>query len=182
MRTHFQRIFAFNITRSTFRELQNIILAAAEGNTDMANKLLEAIFLGQHKEGVVTEKAKDAFDGLIKEFSMLVRLAKEVQDRGDVVNLIVSDILEQKDTVGFLHKLKKIDGEEFSFVTDTHSTINLLHHFITRVEEMEQSKLAKEELQRYHHTFVEMRNFFDGITKKYPPLPEEKEIESDQGE
>ncbi|MDF2577193.1 MAG: hypothetical protein K0S74_677 [Chlamydiales bacterium] len=172
VRAHFQRIFALKITRSTFREVQNIILAGSEGNPDLANKLLEILFLGQMKEGVVTDKAKETLDALVKDFSMLIRLAKEVQDRGDVVNLIVSDAIEQKDSIGFLHRLKKVDGEEFSFVTDPTSTINLLHHFVTRIEEMEQSELAKEELRRYNPIFTGIRDFFDEILQKYPPLPE----------
>lgn len=172
VRMHLQRIFAFSVTRSTFREIQNVALAASEGDTDVANKILEAFFTGQIKEDLVSEKTRDLLEQILDEYSMLVRLSKEVQDRGDVVSLIVSDPIEQKDAIGFIHRLKKVDGTEFSFVTDPNSTVSLLHHFISRIEEMDQSKLAAEELRSFNEHFAHMRDFLDEIVKKYPALPE----------
>jgi hypothetical protein len=178
VRLHFQRIFALPVTRTTFREVQNVIFAAADGNADLASSFLEILFLGEYKDGVVTEKARETLELLIEDYSLPIRLAREVQDRGDIVSLILSDPIEQKDSIGFLHRLKKVDGTEFHFVTDPVATLNLFNHMAMRLEEMDNSNKAEEDFRRFNPLLVAVKTLMDNLIKKYPPLPQEKETDS----
>jgi hypothetical protein len=66
----------------------------------------------------------------------VVRLSKEVYERGEVVNIITSDTLSHEEKTVFLHRIRRIDGEELQFITDPESTLHLLHHFMNRLEEI----------------------------------------------
>ena len=142
-----RRIFAMKITRSTFRELQNIIITAAGGNKDTANDLFEALVTGQKKEKVFGKKFGDKVDSIVHEFSIPIRLAKEIHERGEFVSIITSDTLGQQDRVAFLNRIRRIDGDEFLFITDPESTLHLLQHFVGRVVELSKTDKGKEVLK-----------------------------------
>lgn len=144
-----QRIFSMNIMRSTFREVQNAILAATEGNKDNANALFESLMIGEVKDGVVHTKAKDSLKGIIEKYTIPIRLSKEVAERGDFVNIITSDLLAQPNRVVFLNRIRRVDGEEFQFITDPESTFNLLQHFLGRVQDLDKSEGSKKVIESH---------------------------------
>lgn len=144
-----QRIFAMNIMRSTFREVQNTILATSDGDKEKANDLFEALLVGEIKEGVVNNKGKEVLKSVIDRFSIPVRLSKEVYERGDFINIITSDLLSQTNRVVFLNRIRRVDGEEFQFITDADSTIHLLQHFLGRVQDLDRSDTSKKIIADY---------------------------------
>lgn len=144
-----KRIFAMKITRSTFRELQNVILSCTNQNKEMANFLFETLLTGQIKHKITNEKHREILEDVIKDFTIPARLAKEVNERGEFVNIITSDLLTQEDQFAFLNRIRRIDGEEFVFMSDTQNTLHLLHHFVGRLFELDNAPKGKEELGKY---------------------------------
>jgi len=144
-----KRIFAMKITRSTFRELQNVILNCANQDKDLANFLFETLLTGQIKATVPNEKHREILEDVIKSFTIPARLAKEVYERGEFVNIITSDLVSQQDQNAFLNRLRRIDGEEFIFMSDTQNTVHLVQHFVGRLYELENNPNAKEELTKF---------------------------------
>ena len=97
-----RRIFAMKLTRSTFRELQNTLIALANGNKDLTNDLYESLFTAQPKDSVVRDpKLVSQFKDLCRNFSVLVRLSKEIFERGEFVNIITSDTIIQGKDISF---------------------------------------------------------------------------------
>lgn len=144
-----RRIFAMKISRSTFREIQNVILNCANQNKEIANFFFETLLTGQIKASVPNEKHREILEEVIKNFTIPARLAKEVFERGEFVNIITSDLVSQGDQHAFLNRIRRIDGEEFIFMSDPQNTVHLVQHFVGRLYELENAPKAKEELVKF---------------------------------
>jgi len=144
-----RRIFAMKISRSTFRELQNVILNCTNQNKEVANFLFETLLTGQIKASIPNEKHREILEEVIKNFTIPARLAKEVYERGEFINIITSDLVTQQDQSAFLNRLRRIDGEEFIFMSDTQNTLHLVQHFVGRLYELQSNKNAQAELAKY---------------------------------
>jgi hypothetical protein len=157
-KNHLKRIFSLKVSRSTFREVQNAILQTSNGNEEEANALFETLLNGVPSKKT-PDAAKASAEELVKEFSIPVRLSKEINERGDFISMIASDTLTKGDQFALVHLVKKIDGEEFRFMTDFESTMQLLNHVMARVEEMSKLAAAKP-------LFKEKREKLESIKKK----------------
>lgn len=144
-----RRIFAMKVSRSTFRELQNVLLACTNHNKDLANFLFEILLTGQVKEGTVNEKQQEILEGLTKEFTIPARLAKDVFERGEFINIITSDLVKQEDESAMLNRLRRVDGEEFVFLSDPLNTVHILQHFIGRIQELQGAPGGREAIAKY---------------------------------
>lgn len=141
-----RRIFAMKITRSTFRELQNVLLNCTNQNKDLANYLFETLLTGQIKGTLNNEKHQEILEEVIKNFTIPARLAKEVHERGEFINIITSDLVTQQDECALLNRIRRIDGDEFVFLSDPQNTMHLLQHFVTRLQEFEGQEKGREAL------------------------------------
>lgn len=144
-----KRIFAMKISRSTFRELQNVILNCVNQNKDLANYLFETLLTGQIKGDISNEKHREILEDVIKNFTIPARLAKEVSERGEFINIITSDMITQEDQFAFINRLRRIDGEEFVFMSDPQNTVHLVNHFVGRLQELEKNPKGKPELNKF---------------------------------
>ncbi len=144
-----RRIFAMKITRSTFREMQNVILNCTNQDKDLANFLFETLLTGQFKTPITNEKHREILEDVIKNFTIPARLAKEVFERGEFINIITSDLISQQEQYAFLNRLRRIDGEEFVFLSDPQNTMHLLQHFTGRLIELEKAPQGKEQLAQF---------------------------------
>lgn len=144
-----RRIFAMKITRSTYREIQNVILTCANQNKEIANFLFETLLTGQVKGEIPNEKHLEILEEVIKNFTIPARLSKEVHERGEFINIITSDMVSQEEQFAFLNRVRRIDGEEFVFLSDTQNTIHLATHFIGRLMELEKNSKAKAEIDKF---------------------------------
>jgi len=131
----FQRIFALPVTRSTFRELQNAILLIFDRNEEQSNQLFHALLGGQ----LAKEKGQDELLKFVKDFTVLTRLAKDVFEKGEFINLVTSDIVSHGNVLAFLNRFRRVDGQELQFLSDTDGTFNLIEHFVSRLEELNKS-------------------------------------------
>lgn len=144
-----KRIFAMKISRSTFRELQNVILTCANQDKTIANFLFETLMNGQIREGTVNEKQREVLEDIIKNFTIPARLSKEVFERGEFINIITSDLVSQKEQFAFLNRVRRIDGDEFVFLSDPQNTMHLLQHFVGRLQELQNAPKGSEEIGKY---------------------------------
>jgi hypothetical protein len=158
IRSSLQRIFSMKITRSTFREVQNAIISASGDNKDQVNDVFESFLTGKPKDKIAKGKALDSLKSIIDEFSIPIRLSKEVHERGEFVNIITSDTLTQGERIAFLNRVRRIDGEEFHFVTDPESTIHLLNHFVGRLQELDKADQTREILSEHRDDLVQLRD------------------------
>ena len=151
-----KRIFALNVTRSTFREIQNVILNCSNQDKNLANVLFEMLLTGTIPPGMGNESQKEILEDIVKHFTIPTRLSKEIYERGDFINIITSDAVSQKDQFAFVNRLRRIDGEEFTFMTDPESTLHLIQHFIGRLGELEKAPKAKELLEKHKAVFSQL--------------------------
>lgn len=138
-----QRIFALPMSRSTYRELQNIVLTSLGGNKDNANLFFEALLTGEIKKDIVKNNQMNVLKKCIEQFSIPARVAKDVFERGEFVSLLTSDILLQGNRPIFLNRIRRIDGEELQFVTDIDSTMHMVQHFVNRLQEVQRDENLK---------------------------------------
>lgn len=137
---HLQRIFCLPITRSTFRDLQQVIVHLTQGNQERAQELFELLLSGSIKDDKVDRGAYDKVKGMVEKFTIPCRMSKEVFERGDFMGGISSEMLVQDNNAVFINRIRNIDGKELQFITDPQATLYLIHHFVTRLEELKKDK------------------------------------------
>lgn len=123
------RIFALPITRSTYREIQNAILRSLDGSREKTQFLLEMLFKGNVVDDPVLKE-------IVDHYSVKTRLARDVMERGDFISLLTSDITKANDKALLINRIRRVDGDEFQFLTDSDNTLNILEHFIGRLQEI----------------------------------------------
>lgn len=161
----FKKIFTMPISRSTFREVQNAIVAINPGVQDDSNQLFEALVLGEVKTPAKLTKDQKGLDKLIDDYSMPIRVAKDVYERGEFISLASSDIITQQNRVAFLNRVRRVDGEEMHFLTDTRGTINLVQHLVTRLQELEKNELGKGQLSQAKQELSSIKEKLDKLVK-----------------
>lgn len=163
VRRALQRIFALPMTKSTFREVQNAIANQFENNRDEANSFLELLLRGEVKGDVSELGDRDELEKLIEFFSIPTWVAKDVHEKGDFINLITSDILTQNNQVLCANRIRKIDGEEFQFLTDPESTLQLLQHFLVRIQELEKNERTRPVITRNRPQLESLKQKLDEL-------------------
>lgn len=133
-----QRVFSMKITRSTFREVQNIIFTATKEQNGGAESFLKTLLTGEDKDKLAAGAALEKLNRIIDQYSIPVGLSKEVLERGEFLNLLTSELVKNNNSTFFVNRVRRIDGEEFQFITDPSSTLHILQHFVNRFHEMKQ--------------------------------------------
>ena len=157
-----QRVFSLPITRSSFRELQNIILNIAQGNQETAQKFIETLLTGKLEGKSPTNKT---LQNIIDTFSVTTWVAKEVHEKGEFLNLLTSDILTQGGNVVFSNRIRRVDGKELHFLSDFESSLQVLQHFINRIQESAKLDPVKKNLSKHQAKLKSMQNQLDQIAK-----------------
>lgn len=142
------RIFAMKVTKSTFREVQNLILALTNGKENEADALLQALVGADHDSSLFTGNAGEEIRKVSENYAIAVRLSKDVLERGEFINLLTSDALGSNKGPLLLNRIRRIDGEEFQFITDANSTVHILQHFVGRMSEIAKTDEGKSSLEK----------------------------------
>ena len=158
-----KRIFAMPISRSTFREIQNAILTYCPTKNGDSGALFESLVTGELNPANSVFCKKDPLQKLIKDFSISIRVAKDVFERGEFISLASSDIITQQDRIAFLNRIRRVDGEEIHFLTDVKGTINLLHHYLGRLQELEKSEVGKNILKTSKDDFISAKASLENL-------------------
>lgn len=141
-----QRVFGLKIGRTTFREAQNAVLAAANGDKDDATALLETLLSGEIKDGRLVKANDPKMRSLLQQYTIPMRLARDVYERGDFLQVITSDTVFQSERPMFINRIKRIDGEEHQFICDIPSTLHLVNHFLSRLQELDANNQKTKQL------------------------------------
>ena len=158
-----KRVFAMPITRSTFREVQNAVMGTCPNNKEEYTTLFESLITGDPSSTCTSCKKKEPMEKLINEFSIPIRVAKDVFERGEFISMVSSDIIAQKDRIAFLNRIRRMDGEEIHFISDIKGSINLLLHFAGRLQEAEKSETGKELLSQFKEDFSKAKEIVDHL-------------------
>lgn len=158
-----QRIFSMKVTPSTFREVQNSIVTTVNNNRQDAESLLQVFFTGEVKDGVAKGKSLQLLHELVDQYAIPIRLSKEVLERGEFINVLTSDSLQNESRVVFLNRIRRIDGDEFHFLTDPESTVQVLQHFASRLHDFSKSDRGKKVPEVFKTQFEDIRKRIDDI-------------------
>jgi hypothetical protein len=166
LRFHLQRLFALKIGRTTFREMQNAILASVEGNRDEASKVFEALLRGEVPDDAAQKDALPAFRALVEAYCIPCRLARDVYERGEYIQVITSDTLKQDNQPLFINRLRRIDGEEIQFLSDIESSLHLIQHFIGRLHDAEREGGDNKVLEKIRPDLGSLRSSLEQMLGK----------------
>jgi Family of unknown function (DUF5414) len=121
----FQRIFTLPVTRLTFRELQSAIATALNEDNEAARHLIEGLLSNQPNHS--------SMEPFFKNYSVPFRVAKQIQDNGEVLSMLTTDVGSQGENLAFQVRMRRIDGGEFTFITDASSFLQIAEHIISRL-------------------------------------------------
>ena len=136
-----KRIFATPIGYTTFREFQNVVFNCSQGQQELANFLFEMLINGKLLQELPAGQKQSA-QSLIVQFMMLIRVAKDIHERGEFINFITSDMLAQQERCVFLNRLARVDGQEFLLMTDVQNTCHLIRHLLSRLLEAQKNPIG----------------------------------------
>jgi len=140
-RKYLQCLFALPLVRTTIREFHSNLVRFLKGDEVLVKAFMEGFLSGEIAD------AEEHVRALVQEYSPLVRLAKEVHDRGDFLNFVTTDQVTLKEQVVFQHYLRTVDGVEYRFVSDIKTMGQLMHHLTQRLSDASGVELAQKELE-----------------------------------
>lgn len=148
-----QRVFAFPISYTTFKEMQTTVFSLVNQSEEKANEVLHALLSGEIKKS--EGESKNTLSTLVDEFGIPARLSRDVLEKGEFINFMSSDLLRQGDRALFTNHVRRVDGACFRFFSEPEGILRLLEHFTGRLEELNRGdknkvflKGYKEELRR----------------------------------
>jgi len=161
VRRELSRIFALPITRSTLREVQNALVAICPQDS---NLLFQTLISGETERLKELTNEDSRLKEIIEDFTVSIRVARDVYERGEFINLASSDIIAQPNRVAFLNRIRRVDGEEIHFFTDTRGTINLLNHLLERLQELKKNDIGRESLKNSKDELTAVKQRIDQLT------------------
>lgn len=158
-----KRIFSLPINRSTYREIHSALFNILDNSADNSNAFLEVLLTGN----VTSDKAKlfpkKELASLIEEFSIPAWTAKDVFERGDFISLVTSDRVASPTQHVFSNRIKRMDGQEFHFVSDVESTLHILRHFASRVQELDSHAETKKDLNGHKKEIQSIKEMLEKV-------------------
>jgi len=163
LRRALKRIFSLPINRTTYREIHSAMFNISEGNTEIANNLFEVLLTADTNSEKAKNFPKEELKKLIDEFSISAWTAKDVFEKGDFISLVTSDMIASPNQQVFSNRIKRVDGQEFHFISDIESTLHLLTHFSTRITELEKNPGAKKLLNGYQKELNAIKSRLEAV-------------------
>lgn len=160
LRFALKRTFSLPITRSTIREVQNVVYQITEGKLETANAVMEALLTGEVKKGTENELG---IKKIADEFLAQATLSRDIYERGEFVNNIYSEPVGSKEQPLFLNRVRRIDGDDFQFLSDLESTFHLLGHFINRLHEVKDSPGLKQYVKDHQKDLNEAKEKLEAL-------------------
>ncbi len=160
----FQRILTLPVTRSSFRQMQNAVLFCVDGDRNKATQLLDALLGFEPENAQVKNNRQDpAFQKLIERYALPLSVAQEVSERGEFLSIVTSDVINHPEMPLFGNRIRRIDGQEFDFITNAESAIQLLHHFSSRLQEMERLEKSRNVLKGLKNELISLKMRIDQL-------------------
>ena len=134
----FKRIFVLPITKMTIRELQETIGKLLEGKQDMSQALFDSLIQGKIND-VLKKAPHEHLTKLLDNYSSPFRVAVEIAESGEFINTLTCDQFQQNKQPFFVNRVKRIDGQEFQFLSLPDTTVRLAQMFVRRIRELRDS-------------------------------------------
>jgi hypothetical protein len=160
LRYMLKRVYALPITQSTYKEVQTTIYNVCNQSTESANRVLEALLRAQAPTGQGDEQGITL---LIEEFSVPTRLSKDILEKGEFINFMSSDLLQQGNRALFINHIRRVDGKHFQFFSEPEGILRLLEHFTGRLEEIKQADPSKNFLESHATEIAALNKRFSDL-------------------
>lgn len=134
----FKRIFAFPLSRLTTLEVQNAIKDIFPNKIDTTRALYESLLTGDLND-LLKSGDTNELQTFIDQYTPMVRIAKEVAEAGEFLNTFSCDFLQQGKQVFFVNRMRRVDAQEYHFLTAPETSIRLAHMFIDRLRGLKQN-------------------------------------------
>lgn len=157
IRLSLKKVFALPITKLTFLQIQNTIGQHTQDREEITI-FMKALLTGSSEEFPEDKKKSEALKVLLDEFYIPTRIAKEVEERGELLHFITSESIEKSGTAYIYNRMRRVDGEEFLFVIDAETTVLLLEHFAQRLKGFKENEFQEKYRKR-------LKNLSQGIEK-----------------
>lgn len=135
----FKRIFTLPISRLTIFELQNAINQDLNVSPECKSALYESLLTGEIKDSLKKANHGPELPNLINEFALNFKMAREVTERGEFMNIFSCDFIQQGEQVYFVNRMRRIDGTEYHFLSVPEINIRLAHMFINRLRDLKKA-------------------------------------------
>lgn len=142
------------------------MLFCFDGDREAASKLLEAILTGKPNQNGSGQDP--ALQKLIDRYALPMSVAREVAERGDFLSIVTSDIISHPEMPIFGNRIRRVDGQEFDFITNAETAIQLLHHFSARLLEMEKLEKSRDVLKGFKKELVSLKARIDQLIQNAP--------------
>lgn len=160
LKNSLKRVFSLPITRSTFKEVQSTIFNTVERDQDKANLLIESFLNGTSKESESPE-----IQDVVNEFSIPIRLSRDILEKGEFINFMSSDLLKQGNKALFTNYVRRVDGEHFQFFAEPEGIIRLLEHFTGRLEEIGRVDKSNRFLKAHNEDLEKLKERIEELLK-----------------
>lgn len=166
MHNMFKRVFSFNITQSTYREIQNSLMTFSDRNEETLKSLMESFFSGAVTPALASKTHGDLMKQIVEEYGLQVRLAREVHDRGEFVSFLTSDVLTQgTNKILFSNIVRRVDNSEFRFISDVESTLQVVNHFVSRLQEAKKMEAGQGSLNAVKDEIFEIKSKIEELIR-----------------
>jgi hypothetical protein len=135
---NFMRIFALPISRLTILEVRNSLTETLPNDTEKAKSILESLLTGNIPDSLKTNGDSD-LDNFVEKYSPYVRFAKDVSEKGEFMNTFSCEFFQQGNQVYFINRMRRLDGEEYYFLSAPETNIRLAHMFINRLRDLKKA-------------------------------------------
>lgn len=139
----FRRIFALPISRLTIRELQNAINQILLGNIETSKTLYESLITGEVKDTLKKAGNQSDLSTLVGDFTYQFKIAREVAEMGEFMNSFSCDFIKQGEQIYFVNRMRRIDGQEYYFLSAPDTNVRLAHMFVNRLSDLKKANQNK---------------------------------------
>ena len=123
----------------TIRELQNAINLSFPDDTETAKALYESLASGELRDKLSkSDNAADLVD-FVDEFAYQFRMAREIAENGEFMNSYSCDFIQQGKNFFFVNRMRRIDGQEYHFLSAPETNVRLAHMFINRLTDLKKA-------------------------------------------
>lgn len=157
LRITLKKIFALPISRLTYKQVLNAVSREIKEEANI-KEVLEALLTGNFKEDPHNKRRSGLLRTLLEEFCIPVRVSKDFEEKGEHLFFMISENYKFKDTDYLVHRLKRVDGLEFQFITDFETTFTILEHFSKRVQEVKKDQFQEEKNRERLEKLIESLN------------------------
>lgn len=135
---YFKRIFSLPISRMTVLEVQNALNEALAGKQEIAKSIYDSLMTGELQGNLKGSEETD-LSAFIDDYSPQIRIAREVAERGEFMNSFSCDFFQQQNQIYFINRMRRVDGQEYHFLSAPETNIRLAHMFINRLRDLKKS-------------------------------------------